>query len=389
MKSRRSASVALLLAATTPLASSAAPLVSIGDSTDIFATLTGSARWMSNVFRSNSGEVDDLLFVISPGLQATFGQSLSNLSFSAGTSYDFLSYVDQSDLDTGLWHFYANGAYSGNRLELLGRIYYDQNQSPAGTGNQVNPFGNLTEFDKYGATLDGEYQLSPKFSFGGGIFYDETKFTKLEQFYSDQSSWGVPVNLYYELTPKLDASVGYRYRNTDVDPRVNTVAPAPGNNADNHFLNVGLRGQMAPKLTGTIKVGYNYRESDRTGDDSGLGADGDLVWVITPKFTSRIGFGRDFAVAGGGQDTIRTDGDIVLTYQLSDFIFASGDASWTNLDYNAGREDNLYRLGIRANYVPNQHWRFSTGYSYTDNDSNLSAASYNNHMLDLTASLRY
>jgi len=40
-------------------------------------------------------------------------------------------------------------------------------------------------------------------------------------------------------------------------------------------------------------------------------------------------------------------------------------------------------------YVPNEYWRFSTGYNYTENDSNSDGQSYEAHVINVSASLRY
>jgi hypothetical protein len=78
------------------------------------------------------------------------------------------------------------------------------------------------------------------------------------------------------------------------------------------------------------------------------------------------------------------------SYSINSYFAASADLGYTLRDYSDGnREDNQYNAGLRLSYSPNQYWSFSTGYTYSDNDSNQADSSYVNHTLDLTATLRY
>ncbi|MEM8868523.1 MAG: outer membrane beta-barrel protein, partial [Verrucomicrobiota bacterium] len=68
----------------------------------------------------------------------------------------------------------------------------------------------------------------------------------------------------------------------------------------------------------------------------------------------------------------------------------NGNIGYTIRDYTDGnREDFQYDLGARVSYILNEYWRLSSGYSYSENDSDLATNSYESHSIDLTASLRY
>ena len=69
---------------------------------------------------------------------------------------------------------------------------------------------------------------------------------------------------------------------------------------------------------------------------------------------------------------------------------ASAFGGYTLREYaESDNEDNIYRIGARLSYLPNEFWRFSVGYMYVENDSDRALQSYENHILDLSASLRY
>lgn len=368
-------------------AGSASPLVSIGDNTDIYFNGSSSLRWTSNVFRDEDKEVDDLMWTISPGFEVNVGRGLSNADLSIVTRYDIIRYDDQSQLDTELFHIKAVGSYKSSRLDLHGSVNYDEEKTSSGENNVIN---DLIEYDSYGANLDAEYRVSPKFSFGAGIRYTEKEYQTFVDRFADRETWTLPFDIFYELTPKVDLSGGYTYTETDV--KATLFNPNGDYTTESHFYNLGARGNLLPKLTGFFKVGYRTREDDRSGtDDSGmLGLDANFTWAATPKLTVNLDMSRDFGVGGEGQSTENTSFNLSSSYSISSFFAASANLGYTLRDYtNADREDDQYNAGLRLTYLPNQFWRFSTGYTYSENESDSIDRSYVNHMIDLTATLRY
>lgn len=408
--------LALLAALVLPLAapvkdSNASPLVSIGDNADIFFNGSSSVRWTSNVFRDENDEVSDLLWVLSPGFELNVGRGVSNADLSVITSYDIIRYQDESQLDTELFHIKAIGSYKTSRLDLSGSVAFDETKTSSG---DVNVVRDLIEYDTTSANFDAEYRFSPKLSFGAGVRYREVDYKTFSEIFADRDTTTVPLDLFYELTPKVDLSVGYSYSKTEVESTLAPFSPGVGlltddYERDSHFLNVGARGNLLPKLTGFFKIGYRERSTDdsarelvnlTTGastpfgttsrDDSGmLGLDADLSWAATPKLTTRLGLSRDFGVGGEGQSTENTGIDLSASYSINSQFAASGNFGYTLRDYDGSREDDQFDAGLRLSYQPNQYWQFSTGYTYSENDSDSANRSYTNHTWDLAASLRY
>ncbi len=396
---------------------SAAPLVSIGDNADVFFNGSSSLRWTSNVFRDEFQEVDDLIWTLSPGFEVNVGRGVSNADLSIITRYDIVRYQDQDQLDTELFHIKAVGSYKSSRLDLNGSVSFDESKTSSGASNVTN---DQIEYDTTGANLNAEYRVSPKFSFGAGVRYTDKEYQTFTARFADRETVSVPLDVFYELTPKVDLSLGYTYTTTDIESTDQLVS-AGGLNIDNrniseyetssHFFNIGARGNLLPKLTGFFKVGYRTRSSDDstitltefnygTGastvsstnrkDTGMLGLDADLTWAATPKLTARLGLSRDFGVGGEGQSTENSSVDLSGSYSINSFFAASANIGYTMRDYtNSTRQDDQYNMGLRLSYSPNQHWRFGTGYTYSENDSNLANSSYENHSLDLTATLRY
>jgi hypothetical protein len=417
---------ALALPLTAPKASlEASPLVSIGDSTDVFFSGSSSLRSTSNVFRDEDNEVSDLIWILSPGFEVNVGRGLSNANLSLITRYDIVRYEDESRLDTELFHIKAIGSYKTSRLDLSGSVSFDENKTSTGNESLVR-VQDLIEFDTTKANFNGEYRFSPKFSFGAGVRYSEKEYKTFQENFADRETTSFPFDIFYELTPKVDLSVGYTYSNTDVDAvdaRQDVIvvggvltlrkSQLGGYEQDSHFFNIGARGNLLPKLNGFFKIGYRARSTEDSTftftdtplngappssgtrtinrDDTGmLGLDADLTWTATPKVTAILGLSRDFGVGGEGQSTENTGIDLRARYAINSQFSASANFGYTLRDFtNDDREDDRYNIGARLGYSLNQYWQFSTGYTYTENSSDAPSRSYEDHTIDLSVSLRY
>jgi hypothetical protein len=410
----------------------ASPLVSIGDNADIFFNGSSTLQWTSNVFRDEDDEVSDLMWIFSPGFDLNIGRGLSNADLSVITSYDIIRYQDEDELNTELFHIKALGSYKASRLDLSGSVGFDESKTSTGDTN-LNNIQDLIEFDEFSADLNAEYRFSPKFSFGAGLEFTDKEYQSYNDpadavKFADRERTRFPFDLFYELTPKVDLSVGYTYTEDDVgesyrgaglfNANPNPLGPIIFANQifsgdyqrDSHFFNVGARGNILPKLSGFFKVGYRTRSTEDSlrsaalngilvgpppttvsPDDSGmLGLDADLRWAATPKLTAILALSRDFGIGGEGQSTENTSFDLQTSYSISSRFAASGNLGYTLRDYTrADREDNQYRAGLRLSYAPNRYWKLSSGYTYSENDSNTANRSYTNHTLDFSASLRY
>jgi len=363
----------------------ASPLVSIGDHADLFFNGSSSLRWASNVFRNERNESDDLIWTVSPGFELDLGRGASNADFSVVTRYDIVRYQDLDSLDTELFHIRADGSYRGSRLDLSASASFDESKTNSGENNALS---DLIEFDTTAANLGVEYRVSPKFSFGSGVGYLEREYVNFRNFFADRETVSLPLDVFYELTPKVDLSLGYQYSEVDVD---DIAGGALGYTQESSFYNIGARGNLLPKLTGFLKVGYRERDSRVGLDDNGmLGLDADLTWSATPKLSLMLGLSRDFGVAGAGDSTEDTSVDLSAYYLINTQFSASANLGYTQRDYStSAREDDQYLMGLRFSYSPNQYWSFSTGYTYDENSSNYAGSSYESHTLDLTATLRY
>jgi hypothetical protein len=377
----------LLLSASASLLSSAAwlqasPLFSVGDNVDVFFDGSSTLTWSSNLFNDESGEVDDLLLTLTPGFEVDFVRGESNVDLSLLARYDLLRYHDSNEVDTELAHIKAKGSYEAARLDLTASASFDESQTASSQGQNLP--GQLFESEATRVGLEGEYQLSPKFSFGAGVNYYDTKYVSANTVgaFADREEVSVPVDIYYELTPKLDLSLGY----SRVEAEVGAAGSAAYDQVTN-FYSLGARGELLPKLSGFLKLGYRENEFTNKGM---FGADLDFSYAVTQKLNSSLALSRDFGVGGAGDSTENSSIKLRADYSIDEQYSVSANLGYDLRDYQSSdREDDQYSAGVRLDYVLDENWRLSTGYTYSENDSSQALSSYVNHALNLSASLRY
>lgn len=392
-----------------PISAQAAPLISIGDNVDVFFNGSSSLKWQSNVFYVEDNEQDDYLLTVSPGLEVNVGRGLSNLDLSIVTRYDILRYDELSELDTELFHIKAISSYKASRWDATGLISFDENQSATTDGTRAAR-GDLVETETTRANFDSEYRMSPKFSVGSGVRYSDREYTSHDSL-ADRETFTIPVDIFYELTPKIDLSIGYQYITSDIGEiqsgNMTNGIFIDSYDKESHFFNIGARGDLLPKLSGFFKVGYRITDpddsnvttyldsvrSDSTTDKDSLGTfgmDADFTYLVTPKVTARLKLRRGFGIGGEGQSTTDTSADLSASYSMNANYSASVFSRYSLKEYELNSDDDtIYGLGARLSYVPNQYWSFSTGYAYSENDSDRVGQSYDSHTIDLSASLRY
>ena len=375
---------------------------------DLYFDGNASVAWDSNIFRDEDNEESDITYIVSPGLELNLGRGLSAYDMTVRTSYDFIWYQDNDQLNKENFHINTSGVYRGSRLDLSGRLGYDENQLTSGEDNMRRM---MIEVEDVNGRIDGEYRISPKCSFGAGAHYfDRSYAAGSRNELADRNHLRFPFDLFYEWTPKVDLSAGYTYKTGEIDDHQVGDTLFGGYDTTAHFFNVGARGSFFPKLTGFFKVGYRTQDSDDSfnvingqriradhggGSNGQLGLDSGLTWNPTQKSTHNITLGRDFGVGGEGTSTEVSNIRVNSSYSLNPRWSANSTLGYTLRDYqaksggNRNREDNQYLLGLGLNYTAPDYWRFSGGYRYQNNDSSRNGYSYVSHNFYLTAQLRY
>ena len=346
-----------------------APFMAIGDGAELFITGVVGVRADSNIFLSVN-DVDDLIFDINPGAELTFGKD-AQLKGALTAEVAFANYADNDHLNTELFTGRFNSRFDD------GKTKFNFNLSYAELNQNTPDLRGLVRRDVFNTGANTEVEFTQLTSVGAGISYDKQKYKRTT--YSDTDTLTIPVDFFYKITPKSDLVIGYRYRDNEV-----TI----GQDSNDHFLNIGGRGEFSPKLTGRFAIGLNTRDYDNGGDESGLGLDASFSYEVSPKTSLQFGASNDFSTSPQGQEQENLTLNAALTTKLTEEWSFNGGVSWRSIDYST-RTDDYFEGNLGLSYVMNANVRFVGAYVYRDYKSDIRASQFSNHVFSFAANLRY
>lgn len=351
---------------------SAAPFVALGDNAELFLTASVSVSVDDNIYLRSSGEVDDTILRFAPGLDLVFGQNAAT-SGNIYYKHEFLRYTDVSQQDTDLANMGVNSLYQNGKSKFdFGASYAETAQ------NEPSTPGFIIESARTGLRAIGEVGATEKTTFGGGVRFEKTDYDSAGM--RDSDIWTVPLDVYFEYSPKLQASLGYRYRSTDLS--------GDAIDSKDHFFNVGARGEFTPKLKGQIRLGYVTRKFDKGGDDSSLGADVDLTFEASAKTALRLGFSSDYGSSATGDSTETASFSAGLDTKVDEQWSWNANLTFRSVDYPS-RSDDFFQGVIGVDYTYNAFVKFSGSFTRRSNSSGATAFEFDNNVFAITANIRY
>lgn len=360
---------AFLTALTVCVSVSAAPFLAVGDGAEIFLTGTLGLRADDNIFL-NVNKIDDVIIDIKPGIELLFGSgSATKGRFHIVES--IARYSDNDNLDTELLSVGFDSRYANGKSKLNVAVNYAQL-------NQNNyDVQNLARRDVFDASLNGEVSLTGKTSVGIGGGYSRTDYELGS--YSDLTVFNLPVNYYYELSPKLDLSLGFRFRDTQAQL---------GTDSKDYAYRVGFRGDFSPKVHGNLQVGFGSRKLSTGGKENMLNMEGDLDFLLTAKSTLRVLVSNDFGdTAFGGQTKSFFLGGM-LTNRASAQWATHASLHYRKLDYYS-RTDDFVEFQLGADYAVTANVSLTGAYAYRNYESDTATRKFRNSVFSFGANFRY
>ena len=265
-----------------------------------------------------NGVESDLLWYLSPGMEIQFGTNPEN-SLSLSYFHDTILYTKNDDFDTGQNRLLFNGRFQQGRFTVIGNDSVSWLDTILGgtisTGQRV-PVRQLAWTDNYRVTYD--YSLKTDF------------YTVFNHSLADYLQ---PINLYDQAT--LAGTVGATYKtserigiftelqggHTDVTGNLSPPQQPPGEDSWIYGGFVGARGTFTPRITGSVKIGYETRQFTglRTGGNGGGVAAGvGLTYSPTDRLLVSLDYNRSVGVSAqfSGQGYISSVFGVTATQQL-------------------------------------------------------------------------
>jgi hypothetical protein len=353
--------------------------------TGIFFVGSAGLKYDSNIFLTQNNTKSSAVYELTPGVEFDLGAgSLTKNVFTF--SETFVSYSSASDQNTNLANAKYVLDYSDSKASFNLDAEYHQ---IAQNTRDVHFAGHILQTDVIHIGPQVELAVSPKTSFGAGVIYENYKYDISG--YANRSTVTVPLDVYYEIVPKVQGSVGYRYRSNSVD--------APGLKSDDNYFSVGARGEFDPKLSGSFSVGYNQRKinagtvrgiavAGRT--ESGLGLDAKLDYLYSEKTKLQLTAREDFNNAATGDSEKVFELGAGLSSALTNVVTADASLHYGQYKYVAStRSDDYYRLQAGLTYSCNANVKVNGTYGYQDNSSNFSGLSFKGNVFGVSVAVRY
>jgi hypothetical protein len=366
-----------------PVFASAEAGFPIGDAAMLHLVLDGQIRYDDNVDLMRGGD-DDVIYVVAPGVELNYNGGLSKGFI--GLTEQIIRYGDHKTYAGELFSGLGEYSYEGALSTVKARVNYRE-LSQASTG--ILNRDQAVRHNEFNSFLNGDWSVTAKTRLGAGVFYNRTNYPG--SLYSDLENYGVPLDVYYAATPKIDLSVGYRYRISRVDE---LASATHSQDSKDEFFNVGARGEFTPKLKGQIRLGYGLRKFDSVaaGEDDSVAQfsfDGLVTYVFSPKTTFDLELSKDFSnsVTGISEKVfrVRAGGKFEFTPEWS----AMAGVSYETSRYATGRADDFVTGDVGVLYTVNENLSFNASYLYRTNYSTIPVYDFSNNVLSIGVTLRY
>jgi len=370
----------LVTSATVAATSFAAPFLAVGDNAELFVTGQAGVRIDSNIYLSHVAE-NDVIYSASPGVEFDFGKN-SNTQGLVRFTENFVNYGDHSDLNSNLASTAFNGNYDDGKTKGSLYVTYDEfNQNTVDTVNRDY----LIRSNLFTAGTSGEVSVSDKSTVAAGLDYRWTDYRT--DGFSDSEVVSVPLHYYYEVTPKVDLGLGYRYRASWFQY---------GNDAFDNFISLAARGEFTPKLTGKVDLGWTRRNFSRASDTSLFGFDAGLRYAATPKTALALNLANDFDTNSQSEQQKNLTVGLTATSAISDVWSVSAGVNFRSINYYRAKDslgnpaphsDDFWVCQLGLTYTVNAYVSITGAASYSDYRSGSSALAATNNFTDSVFSL--
>lgn len=341
----------------------------------------------TNIF-ANNNEVTDSSLIFTPSL--SFARNVGRVTTSAQVSVSSINFQDntaQDSIDPSVsLNFNVDRAEKGSVSQSLSYIRSSNANEALNDRAESNEFRGATKIDYYysektGIRINAGYRLSDFISTG----------------YNSVRSYTIGGGLIYKYSPKLTASATYSYRPEEATELGTGAVSDPS--SKNHRFQVGLEGQLQPKLTGNISVGVVYRDFDLGGDTNTFLVQSVLSWAVDEKNSVSLTASNDFDTTPGAESAENRSIGVTTRHSLSSklsvgFSFANQNSKLqqraTAINNSpTKRTDKANTFGVNGSYRANDQLNIQASLSWRDNDSDLARATYKRNTATVSATYSF
>jgi len=343
-------------------------------------------EYEDNIFQTPNNKKDDVISKTIPGFLADY--SFGAHSLSLGYRAEILRFFELDNQDTV--HHIALGELRLDfpRTLLILRDDFVHTTDPPNT-ELTGRIESTT--NTLGPSV--EYRLTPRFSVGVNYGWTRVDFERLvNQLDRDEHVFGATV--YWKFVPRADVGLNYSYGFKEFDS-------ATDRDVTRHMVNLGLRGEITPKLSSTFRVGYEVREGKHRSDTdfSGWTLGGGFDYRPIEGLTLNLGVDRSVqeSVFGTSPTYVTTGSTLSFQRQIQRVTVSARAAGGYN-DYQTKqtvdgetkfREDWYWGAGVGLDYDFRPWLRLGLEYLRLGRDSNFQQFDFNDNRVSARATLQF
>ncbi|MGE0740475.1 MAG: outer membrane beta-barrel protein [Hyphomonadaceae bacterium] len=332
---------------------------------DLNATLDLGAASTDNVFATETGEQEDLIFSVSPSARLSSHWSRHSVSFIAGA--DFTSHEDFSSEDTETGYVGADGRLDiGANSQVFGIARLAQQVEP-----RTNPDALIAaepvEYERSELAVGAQHtfnRLRLRGTFAT-VEYDYDDADGIDQDFRDSTEDSVTLRAEAEITPRLGAVLQAR-----VDER--DYPNAPGLSSDGQTYLAGVIINFTDLMRGEITVGQFNREYESGAEMDGTAIAALLDWYATRLTTVQFSARQTGEDSGAtvAQPYIASEYGVRVDHELLRNVIVSGGIQMGQREYeNIDREDEYRAAFVGADYFLNRRVALNARYTFDDTES--------------------
>lgn len=350
------------------------------DNIKIVPSVKYAQVWDSNVFYERNNPKSDWISVTTPGILGVY-------SFGPGKVHNI--YADYK-VELGAFYKYNDQNYGNHDLNTGMELDFDTYTFDTNNRFQFTSDRAGTEFtsrtlrkiNTYDAVLGFHYNKM-EFDIGYKNYLVDYLSDTLKQldYYMNQG-W---ITGYIQVAPKTQALLEFVYQNYQ-------YPDTGGRNANAFQILTGVRGDITGKLTGTVKLGYGFKDysSSSQNDYHGFVSGMDLFYDATERIDMRLSYYRQPYESTYSNNNYYTGDHISynLTYDLGNDFTATLDAFWFHNSYSSPgvgedkkRRDNEWEVSPRLEYKWKEYIVIGGEYKFHQRESNIGSRRYDQHVI--------
>ncbi len=331
------------------------------------------------LFQQNDPE-DDFQAVLNPAITLDVGNSGTRIHFALKYDFQSLHYLDNDRFDSENHRVSLTSGFKGGKLSVSGTdslgFLTDLQRRATNEDFQTDQIGLNVDRIVLSDNYRVNYQMTEKTSFYvngrfSSIDYDETPNSS----YIDVNTWTVANGVSYQAFSKASIFTQVHYGQSATNP--NSSRQPKGPHLSSLGGSIGLDGDITPRLTGTVQVGYETREYS---DDEVPAPDEPTVNLnLNYRFGAKTSLGlilsrRSIVSASTPGQSLIVNGltiNINRAIGSSGKLFATLGATLEKDDYEEttrypDRADDDFRVYFDLIYNPREWINTGFGYEYID-----------------------